>query len=80
MAGGANLRRYLYLGILTQLGWVMAFSIVLCLALGIWVDSRFDTKPLFTLSLLFLGIIIGSLSVYNTIRSSMKEIQRPEEE
>jgi F0F1-type ATP synthase assembly protein I len=58
----------------------MALSIVLCLGLGIWVDGRMNTKPTFTLFLLFVGVVIGSFAVYSTVKSSLAGIQSGEDE
>jgi len=74
------LRRYIHIAALTQVGWVMALSIVLCLGLGIWVDGRMNTKPAFTLFLLFVGVVIGSFAVYSTVKSSLVGIQSGEDE
>ena len=74
------MRRYLYMAALTQVGWIMALSVVLCLGLGIWVDGRLNTKPTFTLFLLFIGVVIGAFTVYSTVKSSLVGIQSGEDE
>ena len=74
------MRRYIHIAALTQVGWVMALSIVLCLGLGIWVDGRMNTKPAFTLFLLFVGVVIGAFAVYSTVKSSLVGIQSGEDE
>lgn len=74
------MRRYLYMAALTQVGWMMALSVVLCLGLGIWVDGRLNTKPTFTLFLLFVGVVIGAFTVYSTVKSSLLGIQSGEDE
>jgi predicted F0F1-ATPase subunit len=65
---------------LTQVGWMMALSVVLCLGLGVWVDGRLNTKPTFTLFLLFVGVVIGAFTVYSTVKSSLLGIQSGEDE
>lgn len=42
----------------------MVSPILLGLFLGIFLDRRFGTAPLFTLSLLFLGIATGFWSIF----------------
>jgi predicted F0F1-ATPase subunit len=74
------MRRYIHIAALTQVGWVMALSIVLCLGLGIWVDGRMNTKPVFTLFLLFVGVVVGAYAVYSTVKSSLAGIQSGEDE
>mgnify|MGYP006299309097 FL=1 len=45
----------------------MAGSILLCLAVGYGLDKWLDTKPLFTIAFIILGIIGGGVTVYRQI-------------
>lgn len=53
---------------LVTLGSVMVVCLVGGLALGIWLDQRFDTLPLFALIGLGAGMVCGSLISYLRIR------------
>jgi F0F1-type ATP synthase assembly protein I len=46
------------LGILLQLGWVVAFAVLIPLGLGLWLDRRLSTSPFF----IFIGAIVGILA------------------
>jgi len=47
------------LGMFGLVGWSVAVPTLLLLALGIWIDSRYDSTYSWTLMLLVLGIMIG---------------------
>lgn len=53
-----NLKKYPYLAQALQLGWVVAFSLLGPLCIGIWLDKRYDTAPLFIL----VGMVFGTLA------------------
>jgi len=61
------------LALITQLGLTMVGSIILGLVLGLWIDSRFGTKPWGTLVLSLLGIILGSIIVFRLVAQSIDE-------
>ena len=45
------------------MGWIVAFSTLIPLGLGILLDHRFGTTPLFVLVLAPFGIIGGTIGV-----------------
>lgn len=47
------------LGMFGLVGWSVAVPTLLLLALGIWIDSRYDSPYSWTLMLLVLGIMLG---------------------
>lgn len=53
---------------MSQVGCVTVVIILGALLLGLWVDSQFDTKPLFTIVFL-LGSI--PVSVYSLVRVAL---------
>ncbi|HRZ77481.1 MAG TPA: AtpZ/AtpI family protein [Bacteroidales bacterium] len=55
---------YLTVADLSTMGIAMVLCIVLGLAAGIFLDSRFDTGPIFTLIALFGGILAGFRIMY----------------
>jgi len=58
----------------------MAGSILLCLAAGYGLDEWLDTKPLFTIVFMILGIIGGGVTVYRQIMKVLDpEKGRPSE-
>jgi len=51
---------------LVSTGMAMVISIVLGLALGIYLDGKFGTEPTLTLVFLFGGILAGFRIMYKT--------------
>ncbi len=58
-------------GPLLQLGWVLAFSTLVPLGLGVLVDRHFHTAPLFILVGALVGIIAGT---FGTVRTATRAI------
>lgn len=56
-----------YLGLVTELGLVMVFSVLIGTSLGAWADARLGTNPFLLLVGLVLGIAAGGLAVYRTV-------------
>lgn len=59
------------IGPLLQLGWVVAFSTLIPLGIGLWLDRRFGAAPLFTLIGALVGIVAGT---YGTVRIAVRTI------
>lgn len=57
-------KQLLQLADLTTVGWAMVLSIIVGLAVGWYVDRWLGTEPIFTLLLLFLGILSGFRMMY----------------
>jgi ATP synthase protein I len=54
-----------YLGLGTQL----AATVVVMVLLGVWLDGKFNTKPVLTVVCSFLGVAAG---LYSFIKSALK--------
>jgi ATP synthase protein I len=54
-----------YLG----LGLQLAVTVTAMVFLGIWLDEQFETKPILTIVLAFLGVFVG---MYTFIKSVLK--------
>jgi F0F1-type ATP synthase assembly protein I len=54
------------------MGWMVAFSTLIPLGLGILLDHRFGTTPLFVLILAPFGIIGGTIGV---VRSASRRFE-----
>ena len=59
-------KMYLTVADLSTMGFAMVISIVLGLVAGVYLDSRFDTEPIFTLLFIFGGILAGFRIMYKT--------------
>lgn len=59
-----------------QLGWVVALSLLIPLLVGLWLDRRMGTLPLF----LIIGVLVGTLSAtVGTVRMAMRMMRELEE-
>ncbi len=54
-----------YLG----LGMQLAATVVVMIYIGVWLDKKFDTYPLFIIIFSFLGVALG---LYNFIKTILK--------
>ncbi len=64
------------LGTFGLVGWSVAIPMLLGLALGIWIDSRYPSKFSWTLMLLFAGIITGCLNAWYWLSREREQIDR----
>ena len=51
-------------GMFGLVGWAVAIPTVLGILSGLWLDSRFPGKVSWTLTLLFLGVILGCVNAW----------------
>jgi F0F1-type ATP synthase assembly protein I len=51
------------LSLALNLSWTMLFSLLIPLLVGIWLDRRLDTTPLFVLVGAVLGILAATVGV-----------------
>jgi ATP synthase protein I len=56
----------------SSLSFSIALSIVIGLAIGVWIDKRFDTSPWFTLIFLGFGVIAGFRNIYLALKKTQK--------
>lgn len=56
----------------SSLSFSIALAIVIGLAIGLWLDTRYDTSPWFTLIFLGLGTIAGFRNIYLAIEKSRR--------
>jgi ATP synthase protein I len=68
------------LGMFGLVGWSVAIPVLIFLALGIWIDNRTSGPFSWTLMLLVLGVILGSIHAWFWITKERKEMEREREE
>lgn len=56
------------MGMFGLVGWSVAVPTLLALALGVWVDTRYETRFSWTLMLLVVGIALGCLNAWYWVR------------
>ena len=59
-------KMYLTVADLSTMGFAMVIAIVLGLMAGLYLDTRFNTEPIFTLLFIFGGILAGFRIMYKT--------------
>ncbi|MEZ4867503.1 MAG: AtpZ/AtpI family protein [Caldilineaceae bacterium] len=52
------------LGMFGMIGWSVSVPILLALVLGTWLDQRWPTRFSWTLTLLFMGVVLGCLNAW----------------
>jgi len=68
-----TMRNWPFLAEFFQLGWVVAFSLLIPLAAGLWLDKRLQTMPLFTLVGMLIGILAATVG---TLRIALRMMDR----
>lgn len=61
------------IGVAVTLGFGTAVSLALLAGAGVWLDTRFDTAPLWSLIGLFLGLIAAGYQLYELALASQKD-------
>jgi ATP synthase protein I len=56
------------LGMFGLVGWAVAIPTVIGILLGVWLDERFPGKVSWTLTFLFLGVVLGCLNAWFWVR------------
>ena len=52
---------------LTGVGFYIGISIVLGVVIGLWLDNKLDTGPVFMIAGLILGVIVAGYGVYRML-------------
>lgn len=68
------------LGLFGVIGWSVAIPTLLCIALGVWLDAHWPAGFSWTLTLLFVGIVLGCLSAWHWLSREREIIEREEED
>jgi hypothetical protein len=67
------------LSVMLQVGVVTLLIVLVSVFGGLWLDNKFDTKPLFTAILVLSGIPITIVVLYRIARGTIARITKPEE-
>lgn len=62
-------------GIVSQVGCVTLLIIVLALLGGMFIDSRFQTKPWFTIGLLITSVPVSLVIMVFLVRAAVKKMK-----
>ncbi len=66
--------------VIAQVGFLTLAIVVLTLVGGMWLDSRFGTKPLLTILLLIASIPVTTVMMYFVVRRAAKKLEVPTED
>ncbi len=64
---------------LIGVGWFIGISILLGVLGGLWLDSKFGTKPLFVMVGLVFGLIVAVYGVYQILLPLIRNKQNKED-
>jgi len=67
------------LGFLSSIGISLVISMLIGLAMGFYLDQWLDTRPMFTLIMLLIGIIAGFRNVYILTTRELRRQQLEEQ-
>lgn len=70
------------LGMMGLIGWSVVVPTLLGAALGSWFDSQYPTAISWTLTLMFLGLVLGCLNAWHWVDkedSEMRQEQKRDE-
>jgi len=57
------------IGLAAELGFALARPLMAWIGGGLWVDQQFNTKPLFVLVGILLGLVLAFGTMYNLVRT-----------
>lgn len=60
------------LGMFGLVGWSVAIPTLICVAIGIWIDSRWPGRFSWTLMLLFVGVVLGCFNAWHWVRKESR--------
>jgi F0F1-type ATP synthase assembly protein I len=69
----SNELAWYYLGVAGNLGLSISIPLVLCIFLGIYLDTKLGTKPQCLLGGFVVGIVFSVLSLVHTVQAVLKE-------
>ncbi|MBA7702174.1 hypothetical protein ES703_110931 [subsurface metagenome] len=64
---------------LIGVGWFIGISILLGVLAGLWLDSKFSTKPLWVIVGLILGVIVAVYGVYQMLLPLLRNKRNKED-
>jgi len=67
------------LGMFGLVGWSVAIPVLIGVALGLWLDNRFESGVSWTLMLMVTGILAGALNAWFWVTKERREIERERE-
>jgi ATP synthase protein I len=63
------------LGMIGMVGWSVAIPTLIGIAVGMWLDRTWPGPHSWTLSLLFIGVILGCLNAWYWVKTSLGRLK-----
>jgi ATP synthase protein I len=64
------------LGMFGLIGWSVVIPTLLGVALGVWLDRHYPTRFSWTLTLLILGVLLGSWNAWHWVSQERRNIEK----
>lgn len=68
------------LGMIGTIGWSIAVPTLIGVALGIWIDKRWPSRISWTLTFLFVGLVLGCFNAYYWVKRELKKIEEEQKD
>jgi ATP synthase protein I len=68
------------LGMFGLVGWAVSIPTVIGIAVGVWLDSVFPGPISWTLTFLFIGIVLGCLNAWYWVSKERDRIQKKDKD
>lgn len=68
------------LGMFGLVGWAVSIPTVIGIAVGVWLDSSFPGPISWTLTFLFIGLVLGCLNAWYWISKERDRIQKKDKD
>ncbi len=68
------------LGMIGTIGWSIAVPTLIGIALGIWIDKRWPSRISWTLTFLFVGLVLGCINAYYWVKRELKRIEEEQKD
>lgn len=69
-----------WFGMLGMVGWAVVLPMLIGIAVGVWLDAAYETRISWTLTLLFVGVVLGCLNAWHWIKKEGTAAGSPKEE
>ena len=63
---------WFWLGMFGLVGWSVAVPTLAGIALGVWIDRNWPGRVSWTLTLLFVGVVLGGMNAWHWVRQESR--------
>jgi ATP synthase protein I len=67
-------------GLFGVVGWSVMIPTVICTAIGVWLDKKYEGEISWTLTMLLVGIFLGCLNAWYWVQKERKNIEEEHKE